>query len=178
MNYQTIQVDDISVEVFYDQYAESPRQWDNMTKFIMFHRLYNLPHEVDIHHQNYSSWDEMEAELQQMYKWVYPVYMYDHSGLAFSINSFTCRFDSGQVGFVVCNEGEESDACAWAKSELQIYSEYINGNVFGFSVQENGEYIHACGGFYGSDFDENGMMYELEAGLGEEVATKIKQELI
>ena len=178
MNYQTIQVDDISVEVFYDQHAESPRQWDNMTKFIMFHRRYNLPHEVDIHEQDYSSWDEMEAELQQQYKWVYPVFMYDHSGLAFSINSFSCRFDSGQVGIVVCDEGEASAACAWAKAELQTYSDYANGNVFGFLVEENGEHIHSCGGFYGSDFDENGLMYELKAGLGEEVVTKIKQELI
>jgi len=178
MNYQTIQVDDISVEVFYDQHAESPRQWDNMTKFIMFHRRYNLPHEVDIHEQDYSSWDEMEEELHQQYKWVYPVFMYDHSGLAFSINSFSCRFDSGQVGFVVCDEGEASDACAWAKAELQTYSDYANGNVFGFLVEENGEHIHSCGGFYGSDFDENGLMYELKAGLGEEVVTKIKQELI
>ena len=178
MNYQTIQVDDISVEVFYDQHAESPRQWDNMTKFIMFHRRYNLPHEVDIHEQDYSSWDEMEAELQQQYKWVYPVFMYDHSGLAFSINSFSCRFDSGQVGFIVLDEGTPEQAYKWATSELHIYSEYVNGNVFGFLVEENGEHIHGCSGFYGSDFDQNGLMYELKAGLGEEVVTKIKQELI
>jgi hypothetical protein len=98
--------------------------------------------------------------------------------VAFSINSFSCRFDSGQVGFIVLDEGTPEQAYKWATSELHIYSEYVNGNVFGFSVRKNGEYIHAWGGFYGSDFDENGLMYELEAGLGEEVANKIKQELI
>jgi hypothetical protein len=178
MNYQTIQVDDISLEVFYDGHAESPRQWDNMTKFIMFHRRYNLPNEVDIHEQDYSSWDEMEAELQQQYKWVYPVFMYDHGGVAFSINAFSCRWDSGQVGFIVLDDGSAEDAYKCATSELQIYSEYANGNVFGFFVEENGEHIHSCSGFYGSDFDENGLIEELKAGLGEEVVTKIKQELI
>jgi hypothetical protein len=48
---QEISVDNISVEIFYDQFADNPREWDNSTKFVMFHNRYKLPNETDIRPQ-------------------------------------------------------------------------------------------------------------------------------
>ena len=47
---QEISVDNISVEIFYDQFADNPREWDNETKFALFHKRYNFPNEIGIDH--------------------------------------------------------------------------------------------------------------------------------
>jgi hypothetical protein len=109
------------------------------TKFALFHKRYKLPNETDIDHNDYASWDEMQEALHKEYKHGWAVFMYDHSGLAFSINAFNCKWDSGQVGFIVSNEGTPEEAYKWATSELETYSHWINGEMFGVSVFEDTE---------------------------------------
>jgi hypothetical protein len=170
---QTITVGNISVEIFYDQFADNPREWDNETKFIMFHRRYNLPNEAGIDHNDYASWAEMEEALQLQYKWVYPVFMYDHGGVAFSINSFECKWDSGQVGFIVLDSGNPEEAYKWATSELKTFSHYMNGETFGVSVFEDTrtqselvtELLDTNIGYYGFDHQASGLVDDLKSYL-------------
>jgi hypothetical protein len=162
---QTIKVDNISVEICYDQHAESPRTWDNVTKFVMFHKRYNFPNEIGIRNEDYGSWDEMQEALDNQYKWVYPVFMYDHSGLAFSINSFDCKWDSGQVGFIVLESGTPEQAYKWATSELQTFSHYMNGEMFGVSVFEDTELLDTNSGYYGHDHETSGLKDDLQSYL-------------
>ena len=162
---QEISVDNISVEIFYDHFADNPREWDNETKFALFHKRYNFPNEIGIDHNDYSSWSEMQEELDKNYKWVYPVFMYDHSGLAFSINSFECKWDSGQVGFIVLESGTPEQAYKWATSELQTFSHYMNGEMFGVSVFEDTELVDTNLGYYGHDHETSGLKNDLQSYL-------------
>ena len=53
------------------------------------------------------------------------------------------------------------------KSELETYSHYLNGNVYGYRLlkwsqckscdQELDQEVDSCYGFYGYDFDKNGL---------------------
>jgi hypothetical protein len=178
MTAQEIKVDNITVEIFYDQFTDNPREWDNETHFVMFHRRYGLQNEIGIDHNDYSSWSEMQEALEKDYKWVYPVFMYDHSGLAFSINSFDCPFDSGQVGFIVSNEGTPQEAYNRATSELQTYSQWINGEVFGVSVFEDTEMLDVCGGYYGYDHETSGLKDELDSYLSRITTAEIKEAIL
>ena len=162
---QEISVDNISVEIFYDQFADSPREWDNSTKFVMFHNRYKLPNETDIDHNDYASWDEMQEALHKEYKHGWAVFMYDHSGLAFSINAFNCKWDSGQVGFIVSNEGTPEEAYKWATSELETFSHYMNGEMFGVSVFEDTELVDMNLGYYGHDHETSGLKDDLQSYL-------------
>ena len=175
---QEISVDNISVEIFYDQFADNPREWDNSTKFVMFHNRYKLPNETDIDHNDYSSWSEMQEALHKEYKHGWAVFMYDHSGLAFSINAFNCKWDSGQVGFIVSNEGTPEEAYKWATSELETYSQWINGEVFGVSVFEDTEMLDVCGGYYGYDHETSGLKDELGSYLSRITTAEIKEAIL
>jgi hypothetical protein len=45
-----------------------------------------------------------------------------------------------------------------AESELNTLNQEITGEVYGFTLYaEDGEVEDSCGGFYGSDLNENGM---------------------
>ena len=178
MKDQTINVENISVEIICDDFAESPRSWDNATKFIMFHKRYDLPNEAGIRHEDYASWDEMEDALGREYKWVQPVYMYDHGGVAFSINGFACPFDSGQVGLIVSNEGNAREAYLNTTAELKTFGHYINGEVYGVRVFEDTEEVDACYGYYGYDHRESGLFEELDSYLSRITTKEIKEQIL
>jgi hypothetical protein len=179
MTAQEIKVDNISVEIIYDQFADSPRSWDNATKFVMFsNRYHKLPNELGISHDDYSSWDEMQEALDKEYKWVYPVYMYDHGGVSFSITPFGCKWDSGQVGFIASNDGTEHEAFTNATEELKEFNHYISGEVYGVRVFEDTEEIDSCFGYYGYDHRESGLFDELDAYLSRVTTEEIKQQIL
>ena len=175
---QTIKVENMSVEIIVDDYAENPREWCNSTKFVMFHKRLNLPNELDIKNEDYGSWDEMQEALDNQYKWVYPVFMFDHSGLAFSINSFDCKFDSGQVGFIVSDEGTPEEAYMHATSELKTYGDYANGDVYGVRVFEDTEMIDFQYGYYGCDHEDSGLKHELDSCLSRITTDEIRQQIL
>lgn len=175
---QEIKVENISVEICYDQFAESPRTWDNATKFVMFHKRYNLPNEIGIDHNHYTSWDKMQEALDKKYKWVYPVFMYDHSGIAFSVNQFECPLDSGQVGFIVSNEGTPEEAYMHATAELKTFGDYMNGDVYGVRVFEDTEEIDSCYGYFGCDHEDSGLKDELDSFLSRITTAEIKEQIL
>lgn len=81
-----------------------------------------------------------------------PVYLYDHGGLAVSTKPFHCPWDSGQVGFIyVSNKdvakefegvsGEEALKKARDNliNEVGIYNMYLQGLVYGFTVESESD---------------------------------------
>lgn len=106
---------------------------------------------------------------------ILPIYMYSHSGETISTTPFSCRWDSGLVGYIYMTatkakengftKGKNID---WKKvneclkSEIKVYDMYIKGDVYGFrafevidnEVQQDDD---SCWGFLGYDEKENGM---------------------
>jgi len=102
---------------------------------------------------------------------VLPVFMYDHSGIALNTGGFGCPWDSGQVGFIYYTkdqvrtvfDGREECAISALKQEIETYSDYVNGDVYGFTLEDDdGEHIDGCCGFYGSDNYTNGIAESLQ----------------
>lgn len=101
-----------------------------------------------------------------------PVYKYEHSGVMISTSPFSCPWDSGQVGFIYVsisdvNEemgGDKELAKKQLETEIKAFSQYLEGDVYGFVVEEYDEEsdewdeVDSCWGFYGSDVKENGML--------------------
>jgi hypothetical protein len=179
--------ENITVEIVHEQSPENPRINDNQTQFAMFHRKYTLPNEINIpnYSEFFNSWEEMEADLQSNFKHVVPVYMLDHSGLAFSLSDFNDRWDSGQVGFIVAKEGTEEEFMKNAQSELLTYGYYISGDCYGFVVSDSeSEDMESIWGFYGWDHKESGLLESLfhslqySFGLTPEISAKIIEEII
>ena len=103
---------------------------------------------------------------------ILPLYLHDHSGITMSTGPFSCPFDSGQVGYIVCdNETIHRDfnsdmelAEKSLEAEVALYDQYLSGDVYGFIVEEKvcddcdtWKEIDSCWGFFGSDVRTNGM---------------------
>lgn len=163
------------IKIHHDIDPQSPREWRTFGTIICWHRNYRLgddhgfadardflvglagcSDETDLS-------NERLLELAQLKAVILPVYLYDHSGLAMNTVGFYCPWDSGQVGFVYArleDVRKEFDVSRVTKrvrqraeellrAEIAIYHDYLNGNVYGFTVEQDGEEIDACWGFFG-----------------------------
>ena len=108
---------------------------------------------------------------------VHTVYLYDHSGQSISVNPFGCRWDSRQLGYIYCTKEKalqefggkvvtakvRQRALDCMESEIKTYNQYLNGDVYGFVVEdEEGDELDSCWGFYGTDFKTNGMLDHID----------------
>lgn len=112
-----------------------------------------------------------------------PLYLYDHSGITISTEPFSCPWDSGQVGFIYVTKEkvyeeysvkrisrktvELIERCL--KSEVKTYDHFLTGNVYGFEiVDEDDDILDSCYGFFGTDFEKNGLIEYLPEEFKEE----------
>lgn len=167
------------IRVIVDRDAESPREYDNVGTMACWHRRYMLG---DV--QPDERPDEYISELPKD-SLILPLYLIDHSGLSMSTSAFSCPWDSGQVGIIhvsperIMREfGAGDDARELAtrclQSEVAVYDEFIQGNVYGFVIEDGDECDHgemhweqtdSCWGFIGADPMTNGMSEHVPSEL-------------
>lgn len=99
---------------------------------------------------------------------ILPVYLYDHSIIAISNEAFIGRaqhaeWDSGQIGFIfaditklrnlgiIADDENKTDIEEILRAETEIYNNYIQGNVYAYRIEANGDEVEQLGGFYGQD---------------------------
>lgn len=165
--------------VSYDEWAESPRTWDNLSKMIFFGKHKHLGDKHNINSDNYNGWSELEQAIRKEYNVVIlkKVYAYSHGGMTISTSPFSCPWDSGTLGFVIITKEDLKKEFGWKvitkkrlneesnrldkiiEGEVSVLDEYISGEVYQFSIEnEEGDVEDSCSGFYGSDIKVNGIL--------------------
>ena len=158
-----------------DSSPESPRTWDNLGTMVCFHNRYDLGDNHNYNSDDYNSWEEMKKAIikEENTAVILPLYLYDHSGISISTGAFSCRWDSGQIGFIFVSKEkaleEFGGKIVTAKlkeklerildGEVETYDQYVRGDVYGFQiVDEDDDVVDSCYGFYGYNHKESGML--------------------
>ena len=89
--------------------------------------------------------------------WTFPLYAYIHSGVRLSLSPFSCPWDSGQIGQVyvakdtarTCKRAERI-----AESYVATWNQYLEGDVWGYQIEADGEVVDSCWGIYGRETAE------------------------
>lgn len=159
--YEEKKIGKYTVKVVQDDDPMNPRkEWDNLATMICFHRRYNLgdDHNFDI--------DSLKEFLKRKDVYWLPLYLYDHSGITMSTGSFSCPWDSGQVGYIYLEKERFLKETGYGftkmtkkakeklyellRGEVETYDQYLTGQVYGFRVEdESGSIVDSCWGFYG-----------------------------
>ena len=166
---KTVNYNNLTIDVVYDEYTESPRKWCNLGTIVGYHGRYDL---VDInnpesgkHGSYYADFlAYLRHESLSIKEVIYlPVYAYIHSGICLSITPFSCRWDSGQVGYIYVTKKDVRQEFSTKRvsqklsneieniltSEIKTFSQYIEGEVYGFEISDsNGNLLDSCFGFY------------------------------
>lgn len=198
-----------------DDYAEDPRQWDNLSTMWIWWNGYVLGDEKDKKSvtdcldillikylgkqtTDYDTFSEIWKDLKSVDKLVIrQIYVYEHSGITLGYSDYGDPWDSGAAGFAfveketVMNELCLKDEIDWKEyankaldNEMQIYQDYVEGNVLWYSLEslvhkkdlcphcgeilreyDEWEEESSCSGFYGNDIEENGMNGDLPEGF-------------
>mgnify|MGYP001627788645 CR=1 FL=1 len=171
-------IGDHTIKIIHDHDPENPRDWSNLGTMVCGHSRYNLGDDNRFSSARDFLLDllgldqvcdmavealETCAEKQAV---ILPVYLYDHSGLAMNTTGFHCPWDSGQLGYIYATletireeYGVRRVAAALRekvvqvlKQEVDIYGDYLSGNVYGYVVEKDEDVIDSCWGFIG-DYD-------------------------
>ena len=148
------------LEIKQDESPESPREFDNLGKMVLFHRDgYGDKHNFTV--------DEAKAVYTRMQKGegvALPIFMYQHSGVTISTKPFSCPWDSAQVGFIYADKEairnnwnikavskkRLAQALSILQSEVETYDQFLTGDVYGYIIKdEDNEVVDSCWGFYG-----------------------------
>lgn len=167
-NGNTLNIEQITYE------TDDPREWDNMSTMYCFHNNYRLGDRPNnLKTDLYDSFDDMvenHFDTSEGADIIVNLYAYTKRGITIATTPFSCRWDSGQLGFAVVTKetiikefGDNSmESRAKARHNLQCevntYDQYLRGEVYCYTITDkDGEEIDSCGGFYGSDHDESGL---------------------
>ena len=164
-----------TINIVYDTNPESPREWDNLGTMVCFHNRYNLGDEHSYRSDDFDSWDELKKQIvSDEGECIFlPLYLYNHSGITMRTTSFSCRWDSGQVGLIYISKKKVREeygvkritkklldrVLGYLIGEVETYDQYLRGDVYGFELLDSeGNKIDSCYGFFGNDIKKNGML--------------------
>jgi len=182
-------------------------EWDNLGTMVVFWNNYNLGDkhthpdshgmlDLDKYYPNGFKMDKEEAQEFSNSKDIIsiPLYIYEHGGLAMSSGSGGCfsdQWDAGCAGYLYITKEKIRKEYGWKnltkkrieetierlKGEVETYDQYLQGAVYGFTIEKDDEEIEledvSCWGFFGYDNRKSGLLDEAEGAID----NAIKDEL-
>ena len=167
-------------EIVQSPEPRNPRiEFDNITKMVCFHGRYNLGDKHTNSHRDYSGWDEMKKAIikNENVAVIKPLYLYDHGGITMSTEPFSCKWDSGQVGFVyvtkkmiletfggknVSNKLKER-AMDLILGEVKTYNQYLTGDVHDYTIFKDGVEVDSLSDVFGFEYCEELVQSRIES---------------
>ncbi len=144
------EVDGMTVKIEFDQGpSEYPFEYDEAVQFILFDRNSTISarHSFDAPEEALEFAEAAGLET-------FPLYRYEHGNVSYRTSPFSCRWDSGQVGFVFVKRADVGDVEKTLKTSCEILTDWCNGEIYGWVVEDpDGEQLDSCWGYYGSDMD-------------------------
>lgn len=158
----------LTVKIYMDEDPISPREWDNLGVMVCWHTRYALG---DNH--TYSTPQEFITETRKNIAVILPLYLYDHSGLGMATRNtaypFNDPWDAGQVGYIYVTkdrlrheyditDGAEipqavaEKALKMLQGEVKAYDQFLQGDVYGYVLEDNKGKVDSCWGFYGLEY--------------------------
>ena len=140
----------------------NPREDEHLGTMLCMHRRYSLGDDSKASREEIS--DYLEGRKSDIAISL-PLYLYDHSGITMNTTGFSCPWDSGIVGTIFVNKEKvreqynvkritkkmEQKVKEHLRNEVQVYDDYISGNVYGFYIKKDDEIMESCFGFYGDE---------------------------
>lgn len=147
----------ISFTVDYDQFPESPEEWEFDRAFLVSDYRNFMAKSNHVSIDDIRNDMEEQSDLRETYL-IYPVSILDHSGIFLSLESGFISDGGGWDTthgrcFILVNKRisgcyKQEDGIEIAQSILDLWQSYINGDVYMYNVDVNNEH-DCCGGFYG-----------------------------
>ena len=154
------------ITLHWDEDPQDPRKWNDCYagRMLCWHDRYTLGDD-QVTQDSDAIYDVLDAAGADV---VLPLYLYDHSGITMSTDTagFSAvdreAWDWGMVGVIYSTPatraalGLEPDldldlVRTYLAGEVEEYDQYLTGQVYGYTVEKEGELLGSCWGFFGDD---------------------------
>lgn len=166
----------MSIKIYFDSDAESPAFWGNPDAF-----LCSDYRDLRVSSRNISAADCRDAIKSGRWSLngfhIFPVCIYDHSGIALNLGvTHGWDFSNGWA-FVCVRDDDMFLAEQIAKDVVKTWNMYLSGDVYGFVAEdEEGEMIESCWAFYGDSGIEEAIS-EAKSAIDHELENRLKRHL-
>lgn len=177
----------VPIKIYRDLSPTNPRNFDNLGIMACSWGKRKLG-DREINRKDYLNWGEVKTDIvnNNNVAEIYPLHAYEHGLTRIKIGSFGgrlpqghVRFDSAKVGFIYTTQervnemGVDNDRVGQIlRREVDIYDNYLSGQVYGFVVDDTGE---GRWGFYGGNHEDSGLMEEARRLVDDHVERRRKQ---
>lgn len=166
-----MEIEGFRVRIESDSDPQNPRkEFDNVGKMVCWHPRYDLGDEQIDRNSAQEYFNETVKPIIDAGGVYLPLYLYDHSGITMSTRPFSCKWDSGQVGFMYVTkeqidkewDGDVEKAKKYLEGEVKTYDQYLTNDVWGFTIEDiDGPAEESCWGFFGSGAVEAEVVVQL-----------------
>ncbi len=142
------------IEVIADDSSECPLGWwtddKNTIALKGLGRICDEPQAENV--------EELEAETIEAAGngFSFPIYRYEHGGIAYSLAPFSCPWDSGIAGYITCDAETYEEAEKECAARINEFTQWVNGSVYCVTDGED----TLCGIY--ADSEEEAIKYYLE----------------
>ena len=167
------------LKIEYDEYTDSPRNWDNLGTICVSRACRYVDNEATaLSDSDVLEWCNAEKDkkaLENRGYIVLPLSVYDHSGVSIYIGGKCDPWDSSQIGWYIVSREDVRKEYGVKRishkllekvknildNEVRTFNHYINGEVYTFTLKHNDEEVDSCGGFYEDDNEHNGFIRDM-----------------
>ena len=179
--FDTFEHEGIKVELHYDWDPGDPREWQRLGEMVCWHRRYNLgdrqPDSQEEEALNRGGFKLLDRYLRiaKGATQVIPLGLIDHSGISMYAGggshwSDAAGWDSGTVGFIF-DTPQLREECGTPpdlvekglREEIEVYDEYLTGQVYGYVAAPDEDDQDSCWGFFGCSRDDSYLREEAKA---------------
>lgn len=156
---EKIQYKGYTIEVHYDENVSCEDQLSDDVHVWCWHRR------VSIGEKPPCERDEAEETIRAEHPGavILPIFAYEHGGIALSTGAFSCRWDSGQIGWI-WSEGQQDETVL--RSIVEALDNVMQGATFGYIVKNpEGETIDECWGIVGREERDGYMLVEARGAI-------------
>jgi len=193
---ETIELEDLTVKIYQDDFPESPREWSNLGHMICHHPRYNFgdeqfnPNTVANSVKEFEQYLETERDAYIML----PLYIYDHSGVTMTARSERAsmypdrQWDVSHVGYIYITAAKIKEEYSvkriskqlrervteYLMGEVDTYDKYLQGDVWGYVIEDSdGNDLDSCWGLFEFEYAKKEAM-----GIAEGIINKRKEEAV
>ena len=179
--YKTEEYRGYTINIYYDEDAQSPREWNNLGTIYSNSRSYD-PDNHSIEEILNDEHTGMSQEFKENYIWL-KIRGYQHSGLTISVSGgypYNDPWDSGLFGVIavskekaikefgkkICTKKVREKALNCLRGEVETLDMYYTGDVYGFVIKdENGDEVDSCWGYFGSEYIDKDVIPECKSTI-------------
>jgi hypothetical protein len=173
----------LTIKIFQDDCPEGPDSWgDNNLFLVAFHRdfwvkgpktkagyfLITKEEARDYLEHDGKDVDEDGNETEMLPDYhIFPLSAHIHGGIRLYLGHISKDWDNSLLGLVAVSKKEWPDrakAEEAGESLVSTWNDYLDGNIYGFMIQDAQDRdIESCWGFYGDYDKEGGALLEARA---------------